>query len=252
MKLPLIIDVPLIFPDNAIPSYNMGSIMHGMLMEKFTDSEKESFHLQGLKPFTQHLAVDKNKNVTWRVCGLVEKVEERLKEIIAVDFNGKDWYLKQKGYKIKSGGYIKIIEKSYAQIAEDCFVQNDLKRKFILKIRTPMGFKKDGGYVIFPAVDLIIKSLYSKWGAFSKGLCLDDEKVCEQLFTNTYISGYKLKSTKFKLEGTSVSSFIGSLEIGQTGPDALVRLGRMLFEYSVFCGIGMKATLGMGGVEIEG
>ncbi len=252
MKLPILIEVPLILADNAIPSYNMGSIMHGMLMEKFSDSEKESFHFQGLKPFTQHLTVDKNKNVIWRVCGLVEKVEERLKEIIAFNFNDKEWYLKQKGYKIKSGGDIKIIEKSYAQIAEDCFVQSDLKRKFRLKIRTPMGFKKDGGYVIFPSVDLIVKSLYSKWGAFSKGLYLDSEEVCEQLCANTFISGYKLKSTKFKLEGTSVSSFIGSLEIGQTGPDALVRLGRMLFEYSVFCGIGMKATLGMGGVEIEG
>lgn len=249
--MPVLIDVPLVLPENAIPSYNMGSVMHGMLMEKFTDLEKKSFHLQGLKPFTQHLSVDKNKNAVWRVCGLVENVEERLKEIIAVDFNDKDWYLKQKGYEIKSGGDIKIIEKSYAQIAEECFVQSSFKRNFRLKIRTPMGFKKDGGYVIFPSAELIIKSLYSKWGAFSKGLCLDDEEVCEQLCTNTYIVGYNLKSTKFKLESTAISSFIGSLEIGQSGPDALARLGRMLFEYSMFCGVGIKATLGMGGVEIE-
>lgn len=249
--MPVLIDVPLIFPDNAVPSYNMGSIMHGMLMEKFTYPEKESFHLQGLKPFTQHLAVDKDKKVVWRICGLVEEVEERLKELVAVDFNGKDWYLSQKGYEIKCGGDVKIVEKSYARIAEECFVQNSFKRKFRLKIRTPMGFKKDGRYVTFPSAELIIKSLYSKWGAFSKGLCLDDEEICEQLCANTYISGYNLKSAKYNLEGTSVSSFIGYLEIGQSGPDALARLGRMLFEYSIFCGIGMKATLGMGGVEIE-
>lgn len=251
MKLPLMIDVPLIFPEGASPSYNIGSVMHGMLMEKFSDSEKEDFHLQGLKPFTQHITVDKNKNVIWRICGLTEKVEKRLKEIITVDFNSKEWYLKQKGYEIKASEDINILEKSYAQIAEECFVESNFNKKFRLKLRTPMGFKKDGEYVIFPSVELIMKSLYSKWQAFSKELCLDDEKVCNQLCTYTYLAGYNLKSTKFKLEGTSVNSFIGTLEIGQTGPDAMVRLGRMLFEYSRFCGIGIKATLGMGGVEID-
>lgn len=249
--MPVIIDVPLVFPTDARPTYNLGSVMHGMLMEKFNDSEKESFHLQGLKPFTQHLTVD-NKGVTWRICGLVESVEERLKEIIAVDFNKNQWFLKQKGYEVKSAGDIKIYEKSYAQIAEECFVQNLFNKKFRLKLRTPMGFKKDGTYAVFPSIELIIKSLYSKWGAFSKKLSLEGEEICEQLCANTYISGYNLKSTRFMLEGTSVTSFIGTIEIGLGGPDALVRLARMLFEYSKYCGIGIKTTLGMGGVEVDG
>ena len=249
--MPVMIDVPLIFPEDAAPSYNMGSVMHGVLMEKFSESEKESLHSQGLKPFTQHLTVDKNNNVSWRVCGLTERIEERLMEIFTADFNDREWYLKQKGYALKFGKDIKIVKKSYTKIAEECFVQSSFKRKFRLKMRTPMGFKKDGEYVMFPSVELIIKSLYSKWQTFSKELCLDDEKVCTDLCENTHISGYNLKSTRFSLEGTSVRSFIGAIEIGQSGPDALVRLGRMLFKYSMFCGVGMKATLGMGGVEIE-
>lgn len=249
--MPVMIDVPLIFPEGATPSYNMGSVMHGLLMEKFNDSEKENLHFQGLKPFTQYLTVDKDSNAIWRVCGLTEKMEERLKEIIAADFKERECYLKQKGYAVKVGKDIKIVEKSYTQIAEESFVKSSFKRNFQIRMRTPMGFKKDGEYVIFPSIELIIKSLYSKWQAFSKELCLDDEKVCTELCENTYIAGYNLKSTRFNLEGISVKSFIGTMKIGQTGPDALVRLGRMLFEYSMFSGIGMKATLGMGGVEIE-
>ena len=245
------IDVPLIFPTGARPSYNLGSIMHGMLMDKFTETEKESFHLQGLKPLTQHIIVDKNKKVIWRICGLDEKIEERLKEIITVDFNNKEWYLKQKGYDIHADKDIKIVNKPYNQIAEECFVQNYLRRRVRLKLRTPMGFKKDGDYVTFPSAELITKSLYAKWCSFSKTLRLDDEKALEQLCTNTYISGYNLRSAKFKLEGTSINSFIGILEISVTGPDALVRLAIMLFEYAKFCGIGIKTALGMGGVEIN-
>lgn len=251
MKLPVMIDVPIIFPENVRPTYNFGSIMHGMLMEKFGDLEKESFHLQGLKPFSQHIRVDGDRNAIWRVCGLTEDVEKSLKEIVATDFDKKQWFLKQKGYEIKCGGDIKVFEKSYAQIAEECFVQNRFSKKIKLKLRTPTGFKKDGNYVIFPSIELIIKSLYSKWDTFSEGLSLEGKEICEELCTNTFLTGYMLKSTRFSLEGTSVASFIGTLEITQSGPDALIRLTRMLFEYSKFCGIGIKTALGMGGVEVD-
>jgi len=249
--LPVMIDVPIIFPADARPTYNFGSIMHGMLMEKFNASEKESFHLQRLKPFSQHIRVDGEKNAVWRVCGLTESVEKRLKEIVAIDFDKKQWFLKQKGYEIKCGGDIKVFEKTYAQIAEECFVKNCFSKKIKLRIRTPMGFKKDGNYVIFPSIELIIKSLYSKWDAFSKGLSLEGKEICEELCANTFLTGYTLKSTRFSLEGTSVASFVGTLEITQSGPDALIRLTRMLFEYSKFCGIGIKTALGMGGVEVN-
>ncbi len=249
--MPLMIDVPLSLPEDANPSYNWGSVLHGMLMERFSDDEKEAFHTQGLKPLSQYIMIDRNKKATWRICGLTDSVESKLKEIFDGDFNSKGWILKQKNLEIKAEGSIKMIEKSYACIAEESFTESLCSRYTRLIFNTPSSLKKDGANVIFPTTELIIKSLFTKWDAFSKGLRLTDKEICEQLYNNTCIAGYNLKSTKFELEGTKIPSFIGKIDIRISGPDALARLVRMLFEYSRFCGIGVKTALGMGGVEIE-
>lgn len=130
-------------------------------------------------------------------------------------------------------------------------VERPCERRQTLQFLTPIGFKSQDVYQIFPTEELIIKSLWDHWQQMSTTLSLEEEDVRAQLIENVQIVDYRLRSTRFPLKGVKIPSFTGKLVLKVHGPEPLVRLVNLLMYFGEYSGLGMKTALGMGGYRLE-
>lgn len=65
------------------------------------------------------------------------------------------------------------------------------------------------------------------------------------------IVNYRLRSTKFYLEGTKIPSFIGTFTIKVNAPLPVLQLVDVLLKSANYTGIGVKTSLGMGKIELN-
>jgi CRISPR-associated endoribonuclease Cas6 len=115
---------------------------------------------------------------------------------------------------------------------------------------TPVSYKSDGFYQIIPSVDKIIANLINKWNEFEESNKLEED-VLQEYLSRSFISKYKLKSTRFYIEQTKIPSYIGELEISTTANTTMKNILSMLFEFAEYSGIGIKTSIGMGGIKVE-
>jgi len=237
--------------DEAVPSYNWGSIMHGVLMQKLNSEYVEYLHNDGLKPFSQFILTDnckENTEFTWVVNLLGE---EAIREIMPMLQREEKYFLKHKAI------YLKVNEVTI----ENTITEEEFCKKYLLEKEycnypainfiTPSTHKSAGQYTIFPSTDLIIKSLIQKWNAYSKEYSLQDEQGVADMITYTKIRNYKLRSKKYYLEGVRIPSYMGTLGLSIKGPEALMKLVNMLLHFGEYSGIGVKTSLGMGACIIN-
>ena len=89
-----------------------------------------------------------------------------------------------------------------------------------------------------------------KYDAFSDRNKVFSEEVLEHFEKYIHIAGYHLRSTIFHIESVRIPSFIGSVALKMNGPQQMVNLSRMLLEFGVFSGVGIKSAMGMGAFEL--
>ena len=146
-------------------TYNISSLMHGILMEQLDPIYGEVLHRNGQKPFHQSVSEMRNNHFKWTICTL--NVEAR-KQIIDVLVTKKHFYMKHKDLKLKvtkwnlsGGSYDELIEKYY-------FQKN--ARNIPIRFVTPTAFKSNGRYVFMPDVHFIFQSLINKYNAFANDI----------------------------------------------------------------------------------
>ena len=61
---------------------------------------------------------------------------------------------------------------------------------------------------------------------------------------------YNIRSALFPLEGVRIPAYEGFIVIKVKGPQALVNLANVLLRYAEYSGIGIKAAIGMGAIQI--
>ena len=100
-------------------TYNISSLMHGILMEQLDPIYGEVLHRNGQKPFHQSVSEMRKNHFKWTICTL--NVEAR-KQIIDVLVTKKHFYMKHKDLKLKvtkwnlsGSSYDELIEKYYFQ-----------------------------------------------------------------------------------------------------------------------------------------
>jgi CRISPR-associated endoribonuclease Cas6 len=85
-----------------------------------------------------------------------------------------------------------------------------------------------------------------------------DPDTVDYIDQHARITAYHLRSQYFDHaadSGKKIPAFVGSLTIGTKGPQALTGLAHMLLSFGEYAGIGIKTSMGMGGVtcsQIEG
>ncbi len=228
---------------------NTGSLMHGVLMENIDRDYGEYLHQNGMHPYSQFIYWDKDRqSYIWRVSTLNSEAKYQIIDKIQ---NLDKIYLKHRDItlEVKSSKVVKEI--LYKELANEYFLQNSQQKKITIKFITPATFKTQGEYVIFPSINLIYKNLLTRWNSYSKDISLEDEETENHLINYTKMIGYKLRSTKYQMEGVKINAFMGEVCYMIKGPLTLVSIANLLYRYSEFSGIGAKTSIGMGGVKVE-
>lgn len=230
---------------------SMGSIFHGWLMEQIDSNYVNQLHTQGLNPYSQHVYKHPKTNQWyWRIATLNEEAMDQIiqplieKNVDQITLVQKDMTIATKQLAIKK-------QLAYSQLAQNYYTKGIIERRHTLKLLTPCAFKRNGHYHVFPDIDLILKSLLNRWNAFSTDIKLEEENLLETLTEHVFIQDYRLNTTRYYISKGRIPCFWGEITLYMTGPEAMVRLMSLLLAFSEFSGIGIKTSLGMGGIYYE-
>lgn len=235
--------------DNETLSYNNAPLLHGVIMERLDADYANILHESTLKPFTQYITreVVSNKYM-WIVNTLNEEAYEKiLKPLESDSFNSFRINHKNMEVKIENKLFQHI---SYRDLVHKYYIEETPNRILKINFITPTAFKSMGEYCFMPDIRLLYKSIMNKYDSFSNSYTISSDEVLETLVERTKILDYKLKSTRFHLEGTKIPSFIGEITLKVNGPETMMNLANMLFAYSIFSGVGIKTALGMGAINV--
>ena len=228
-------------------SYCKGSIFQGALMQMIDSNYASVLHESNLHPYSQYIE-KQNDEVFWVINCINNQASENIISPIL---------LKDSIYLEKMNTEFKFLDKVYEEVTYDSLVKSfyreDASKYITLKIKTPMSFKSNGEYCIFPEVRKIYKSLMNKYDSAMKDedSCLFDLETLDELCDKTKIIRYSLRTNKFPLEGISVTAFIGTVTLKISAPQTLVNFANMLFKFGEFSGIGIKNSVGMGAICVE-
>lgn len=117
---------------------------------------------------------------------------------------------------------------------------------------TPTSFKQAGTYLIMPSIRLIFQNLLMSYGQIYENEKEVDPGTLEFIEQNVRIASYVLRSRYFSHamnEAWKVPAFIGSLNLSIKGPQALIGLVHMLSKFGEYSGVGIKTSMGTGGMR---
>lgn len=227
--------------------YYQSSNLQGVLMERIDGEYAQKLHEQGLKPYSQCL-VRTEKGQEWAVRTTTKEAYQQI-ILPLVDGEFTDFLLDKKEI------HVKILDKSLRTVPKqdlmEEFYTGTGSRYLNLEFMSPTAFKSDGKYVIIPDTKYIFQSLMNKYSAASSDMEMYDEETLGQLTENAGITGYRLRSTVFPLEGIRIPSFIGEMTIKISGTNTMARYARLLARFGEYSGVGIKTAMGMGGFRIK-
>jgi len=227
-----------------------GSLFHGWLVEHVSPEFADKMHNQGPKPYSQHL-IRRKGTAVWRINTLNKDAYDAV--ILNLLQNPPEGiYLKGKGalFKVNKMEPGPVFH-SYKELADYYYLEKSLNRTIRIKTSSPVSFRSDERYQIFPQVHFIFQSLINRWNLFADAVSMEDKETLLSLVKNTRISSYNLRSNVFHLEGVRIPCFSGLMELKVSGPEALARLVGLLIAFGEFSGLGIKTALGMGGIVID-
>ena len=237
------------FPENVRIHMGMSTVFHGALMATITPDAAEALHAQGLRPYSQYLYWDRERNVAiWRIGTLTDDAHEA---IVMPLMNKSALLLRQKRFEVSLDKPAIVKENSFENLADTFIAGGTSPKGATWDMLTPASFKQEGRYVIMPDMTLLYGNLIRRWNAFSSKARLDDLELSQKLAEQCRLMRYRLESRTFPLEGTQVYGFDGRMRYGFFGFDMMRRVQGMLTAFAAFSGIGIKTALGMGAVKTE-
>jgi len=225
--------------------YLQSSLFQGVLMESIDAQYAETFHQSGLHPYSMLIA---NKDgLTWSIRTLNDDAYHGIIEpMISPSFTSFD--LRKRDVKIDIVNKT-ITTKTYEDLMKT-FNSEQADRYLRISFDSPTAFKSDSSYVFMPDVRLLFGSLMRKYSAASSSTDMTDEDTLGYITDHTSISDYRIRSTRFPLEGTKIPSFMGDITLHFRGTDTMSRYAKMLLEFGEFSGAGIKCGMGMGAIRI--
>lgn len=130
-----------------------------------------------------------------------------------------------------------------AQQMEDC-------RYTTFQLLSLVSFRQSGRYVLFPQERLILQSLIAKWNLTFPQYSLEDADAFQALESGIHIVDYRLHTSRYHMKNTKIPGFSGSVTLESRLPAPLEEIWKLLTLFAPYCGIGIKTTLGMGGVSL--
>lgn len=225
------------------PGIYASSLMHGVIMEMLESAYAEQLHGSPVNEFAQHIQRVGENQSKWVITTVTEEAKEKI-FLPLLAKSGKKIYLKHNDQDLT------IVKQEFNVMTEDELMDHTYfarSRKVVpLRFVTPVSFRVNGKYQIYPTVRHILQSLIRKHDVVSAETEVYQEGLLEKIEEMTEIIGYDLHSTGFPLEGVKIPSFRGSVRILVRGPERLAALIRMLAEFGAYSGVGIKCAMGMG------
>lgn len=225
----------------------MASMLQGVMMERIDSGYAGILHESGFHPYSQFVEIGEGE-ILWHVHALTEDAEKAVIEPLLdadysqVELTHRNEILRIREKSVRRCAYEELIEKYYL---------GDCSRNLPIRIRTPMAFRQNGRYCIFPTVRLIFQSLMMRFDACSTESSIFTDELLQEFESLTEITDYRLRSVRFSLEKVRIPSFIGDLKIHVNGPQQMANVAWMLAKFGEFSGIGIKTGIGMGAVSID-
>ena len=120
-----------------------------------------------------------------------------------------------------------------------------------LWFRTPCAFKQAGRYAIYPQEFLLLQSLVLHWNTAFPDCQLSDPDALDAILRGLRILDYSLHTVFYPIKNTCIPGFVGSAVVEARLALPLLELWNALLSFAPYGGIGIKTTLGMGGVSVE-
>ena len=120
-----------------------------------------------------------------------------------------------------------------------------------LWFRTPCAFKQAGRYAIYPQEFLLLQSLVLHWNTAFPDCQLSDPDALDAILCGLRILDYNLHTVSYPIKNTRIPGFVGSAVVEARLALPLLELWNALLSFAPYGGIGIKTTLGMGGVSVE-
>ena len=233
--------------EKGAPSPYWGSLMHGMLLERLPEDWQERLHGDGLRPFSQWVEPGEGSAFFWHLNVLNDELAAAMAPLLT---EGQAWPCAhlQGNFVFEKVEHESLTMQAYMK---PFFLSEKASPRLRLAFLTTTTHKTQGGYALFPSVDLIARALRAHLCDMEPGFVLSDDEVLEQVISHTRIARYRLQSGSFALEGARIQGYTGHVDLNVQGPDALIRLADMLFSFAPWCGVGVKTALGMGGCSVE-
>lgn len=240
-------ETELHLPEGILLNQSFGSIFHGALISELDREWAAKMHEQRVRPYSQYLLVKEGKPY-WRLAVLTEEAFEHiLRPIMRKD----SLCLEQKGYEVGLDDFHMVKQDSFQGLEERFWTGTDKVHHIDLEFLTSASFKKNGEYMIFPELPLVLNSLIRKWNAYSDSMVLGEERLGDKLAESMCITDYRLHTHPFSVEGRRIRAFRGNIRLGLFKDDITRRMASMLAAFADYAGIGIKTAMGMGAVESD-
>lgn len=229
--------------DRRIPPF-WAYRFYSWLLEQVPEDYAELLHAPGEKPITQFLHFDREKNRNiWTVNLLTDDAAAMFEPILE---SSAHILLNAETLDIQKENVIRYT--STGELLGQAHAAYNGSKRTTLNFLSTTAFKQDGAYTIFPQVRLILQSLISKWNLCCPDFPMEDKDAFQLLVQGLSITDYSLHSSRFPLKAVKIPGYCGSITITSRLSAPMEELWQLLLVFSNFAGIGIKTTLGMGGV----
>ena len=217
-----------------------GYRLYAALLEEVGNPIAADVHQDSISPISQYIAT-LDGYPCWTVNLLNEEWEQAAGEVLQ---KKNDFFLKKDQLSLV------VRERRMRTISdvEGLFLKSGEQHK--LQFQTPAAFKSKGKYITLPTQRLILQSLIKKWNGCLVDCPIEDTdgEGLDALAVGLRVTQFRLQNQTYHLKGNHIPGFIGSLVLENELSGFHRKLADALLYFSEFAGIGIKTTLGMGGV----
>lgn len=221
-----------------------GYRLYAALLEEVPTAYGATLHRDGATPVSQYLT-RAGERLDWHITLMGEESEKMLAPVL----EGKRSFPLR-----KDGVTLQVTERSRTAVSDvdDLFARcARCTGIHQLKFQTPCAFKSRKRYQILPSSRLILQSLMKQWNGCFPTCPIEDEdgEGMEAMAEQVWCRSYHLHDQSFWFKGNQIPGFVGDLTLENRLSGFHRTLADALLYFSGYAGIGIKTTLGMGGVR---
>lgn len=220
-----------------------GYQIYGCLAAMMKEETAQWLHDNIRSPISQNIIFDQQEQkFIWEINSFDDILSEEINDILETN---------REFYAQKAGMLLTTDEIAYERIENfsDIRLRSSklMDKKYIsLNFCTTTALKKNGAFLVFPDMELILKNWWNNWNIIFPDTPFDDEDAFQLLVKGTYIASYHISSSVYRMKGNDIRGFFGSMTIGNRLSQPMKELLNALLVLCEYSGTGVKTTLGMG------